>query len=226
MFLSAVCGIALVASAAWAAPVATTLSPVNGAKGVHPLALVSITFDGAVEAGQAKLLELRRKSDSHVLSAIAAASSFVSIEGATASIAFPSRQVMSGAVYVTVEAGAFVSKADQSAFAGVAGQTWSFELQGETAFPLAQPRPAPLRPTFRLALAPRAFRWHAPSHTWQPRGGDGMVDEAVSKRTCSEFSWSCAPSLPCAFRLSQRGLDARRWCGARMSPRRRAASTP
>ncbi len=132
MFFSALCGIALAASAAWAAPAVTTLSPANGALGVHPLAQVSITFDSAVEAGQARLLELRRKSDGHVLSAVAAASSFVSIEGAAAVIAFPSRQVVSGAVYVTVEAGAFVSKTDQSAFAGVADRSWWFELQGET----------------------------------------------------------------------------------------------
>ncbi|CAE7920463.1 unnamed protein product, partial [Symbiodinium sp. KB8] len=130
MFFSALCGIALAASAAWAAPAVTTLSPANGALGVHPLAQVSITFDSAVEAGQARLLELRRKSDGHVLSAVAAASSFVSIEGAAAVIAFPSRQVVSGAVYVTVEAGAFVSKTDQSAFAGVADRSWWFELQG------------------------------------------------------------------------------------------------
>ncbi|KAA0150819.1 hypothetical protein FNF28_07209 [Cafeteria roenbergensis] len=129
MFFSALCGIALAASAAWAAPAVTTLSPANGALGVHPLAQVSITFDSAVEAGQARLLELRRKSDGHVLSAVAAASSFVSIEGAAAVIAFPSRQVVSGAVYVTVEAGAFVSKTDQSAFAGVADRSWWFELQ-------------------------------------------------------------------------------------------------
>ena len=225
MFLLAWCGIALAASAAWAAPVVTTLSPANGAEWVHPLAPVSITFDSAVEAGHARLLELRRKADSHVLSTVAAASSFVSIEGATATVAFPSRQVVSGAVYVTIEAGAFVSKADQSAFAGVTAQSWSFELQGEASLAMRSSR-MPRSSWLVGSRAPVCWMGYGmlrpAASDKQAAGGGGGKGEG--KAACARHSWRCAL---CLFSLhSQRGSAVRRWCGARTSPKPRVASTP
>ena len=122
---------ALAVSMALAAPTASSFAPSNGATNVHPLSSVAVTFGADVEAQAAKLVELRRAGTGQVLSTVAALSSFVKVTGPTASISFPLAHVPAGSVYVTIEAGAFVSKADQTPFAGIAGSTWSFEFQGE-----------------------------------------------------------------------------------------------
>ncbi|KAA0167888.1 hypothetical protein FNF31_00823 [Cafeteria roenbergensis] len=121
---------ALAVSTALAAPTASSFAPSNGATNVHPLSSVAVTFGADVVAQAAKLVELRRAGTGQVLSTVAALSSFVKVTGPTASISFPLAHVPAGSVYVTIEAGAFVSKADQTPFAGIAGSTWSFEFQG------------------------------------------------------------------------------------------------
>ncbi|KAA0171092.1 hypothetical protein FNF27_06396 [Cafeteria roenbergensis] len=121
---------AIALTSALGAPTASSFAPSNGATNVHPLSSVAVTFGADVEAQAAKLVELRRAGTGQVLSTVAALSSFVKVTGPTVSISFPLVHVPAGSVYVTIEAGAFVSKADQTPFAGIAGSTWSFEFQG------------------------------------------------------------------------------------------------
>ena len=112
---------AIALTSALGAPTASSFAPSNGATNVHPLSSVAVTFGADVVAQAAKLVELRRAGTGQVLSTVAALSSFVKVTGPTVSISFPLAHVPAGSVYVTIEAGAFVSKADQTPFAGIAG---------------------------------------------------------------------------------------------------------
>ncbi len=144
---------AMAAYTAMAAPSTSSFTPANGATSVHPLATVAVTFDTAVDAGHAKLIRLHRKDSGHVLSTVAAASSWVTIDGATATVAFPVSHVLSGEVYVTIEAGAFVSTADESPFAGISDKSWSFAFQGEPTRLLSASAPPPRRASCAMPAA-------------------------------------------------------------------------
>lgn len=146
---------ALAIASALAAPAASSFAPVNGASNVHPLSSVDVTFDADVVAQAAQLIELRRLGTGQVLSTVAAVSSFVEVVGPKVSITFPLVHVPAGSVYVTIESGAFVSKADQTPFAGIAGSTWSFEYQGERHRALLVKPTA--QPHGRITLHPREF---------------------------------------------------------------------
>jgi len=113
------------------APSVASRSPTVNAKGVHPLAAVSLTFANDVKAQPARLIELRRFDTNYLLGSVSAQSSFVDIADKTATIRFPVAQVPSGKVYVTIEAGAFVDSSDSSEFAGITTPSWTFEVDSE-----------------------------------------------------------------------------------------------
>lgn len=149
---------ALSAASALAAPTASSFAPANGASNVHPLSSLSVTFSADVVAQAAKLIELRRLGTGQVLSTVASLSSFVEIVGPKVSLSFPHAHVPAGSVYVTIESGAFLSKADQSAFGGIAGSTWSFEYQGERQAPRLTLGSLSPRPLGRSAAQPHHAR--------------------------------------------------------------------
>lgn len=187
---------AMAASAAMAAPSASSFTPANGATSVHPLAAVAVTFDAAVTAGQAKLVQLLRKDSGHVLSTVAAASSWVTIDGATATVVFPVSHVLSGEVYVTIEAGAFVSTADESPFAGISDMSWTFAFQGEPTRVLTALRsspawaPCPAPPCCRnRGDNGRVPRCGAP----RDASGDWQQGSIVWARGCG---WPWHPAIP------------------------------
>jgi methionine-rich copper-binding protein CopC len=125
--------VALVALAqsALAAPTVSTYVPAQDASGVHARSPMTLTFSEAVTAQPAKLIELRRQGSDHVISAVAAVSSFVTVAGSAVTVTFPTKHMTSGNVYVFVEAGAFTSTADDSSFTGIASGAWKFRYKGE-----------------------------------------------------------------------------------------------
>jgi len=123
---------AFLARAALAAPSISTFSPAKDATSIHPRANVVMTFDEAVEAKPAMLIELRRVQTDYVISAVAAVSSFVTVSGATVTVMFPVSDLPTGDVYVSIEAGAFVAASGASPFVGITDKSWKFSIDGET----------------------------------------------------------------------------------------------
>ena len=130
--ISSAFAILALAHSALAAPTISTYVPAQDASGVHARSPMTLTFSEAVSAKAAKLIELRRQGSDHVISAVAALSSFVTVSGSTVTIMFPTKHTPSGRVYVAVEAGAFTSLADDSAFAGLTTDSWKFAFNGES----------------------------------------------------------------------------------------------
>lgn len=117
----------LLAAGAHSAPSLSSRTPAVGAKNVHPLASVTLTFAANVNAQEARLIELRRFDTDFLLSSVAAQSSYVTIAGKTVTLTFPVSDVPAGKVYVRIDSGAFVDASDSSSFAGIADRSWSFE---------------------------------------------------------------------------------------------------
>jgi len=122
---------ALLARTALAAPTVSTFLPAKLSTGAHPRTDVVMTFSEEVEAIPAMLIELRRRETDYVLGAVAAVSSFVTVSSTSVTVKFPVVDVPAGNVYVHVEPGAFVSKSDKSAFAGITDSSWTFSIDGE-----------------------------------------------------------------------------------------------
>jgi len=122
---------ALAVRAALAAPTVSSFFPAKSSTGAHPRTDVVMTFSEEVEAIPAMLIELRRQETDHVISAVAAVSSYVTASSTSVTVKFPVVDVPAGNIYVHVELGAFVSKSDKSAFAGVTDKSWTFSIDGE-----------------------------------------------------------------------------------------------
>lgn len=113
-------------------PLTTTYQPANGALDVESNPVLSVTFHEAIAKGTGDI-SIRKASDDSVAATIAVGANTVSISDKTATITLDNALAAGESYYVTIDASAFVDKANLS-FKGVSDKvSWRFTTANSTA---------------------------------------------------------------------------------------------
>ncbi len=107
-------------------PTISTLSPANGATGMAPAFIATITFSEAVQKGTGNIV-LKKTSDNSIITTIDVTTSAVTVSGSNVTFLLQGLEFSTG-YYIEISSGAFKDNANNN-FAGITGNsTWAFTV--------------------------------------------------------------------------------------------------